>query len=153
RVLATVALLALAVPTIESPVQFTIHPGRQALQAPYRWFPIEWRSALELPYPFLFPNMYAMTGNQSWEADGGVWTFGDSRAEFVMLRPAGAPPTVELWSLLPRAVIGDGGELRERSFQPFVHQTITLAHPLLTIRDEYRDYAPIDVYLLTVEAT
>ena len=153
RILATLALLALALPVVQAPVYLSLNPGRQTLVAPYKWFPVEWLSALELPYPVELDGMHGLTDQQYWREEGGTWTRGGGRAQFVLIRPAGAPAAVEVWSLLPSARIGEGNELRETAFEPFVRQTVSLSHPVAVIRDEYQDFAEFAVYLFTVETS
>jgi hypothetical protein len=151
RVALSVALLVLAVPLMQSPVYFSLYPGRQMLEAPYRWFPLEWRQATSLAFPYTFPGLLALTRNQfEWESSGGVWTVGGKRAEFVLVRPTPGPTVVGLSSLLPAARVSDGSTTRDVHFSPGHEEMFTLT-PRAVSRDEGDGFRDHWVYHLTVE--
>ena len=155
RALATCALLLSAVPLIQAPVYFSVNAGRQMLEFPYRLFPLEWTQVRRISFPFDFPGMAALTENQyQWEPPlGGVWTVGGTKAAFVLIRPAGQPAVVRLWSLLPAARLTDGGVPIDMQFQPWVEQELQLKHPVVAFADESNDFRKSAAYLLTVETT
>ncbi len=153
RIAASAALLLLAVPVMEAPLQYSIHPGLQMLELPYRLFPFEWTEARRIHCPYRFPGMAALTANQYAPVRPGVWTIGGTKAEFVLVRRTGEPPTLHLWSLLEKARVGDGGFVEEMRFEPYVEKEITLVHPKAVFRDENTGYAEYAVYELTVETT
>lgn len=152
RLAGTALLLLLVVPVIKAPEHFSVSPGQRMLALPYRWFPLEWRQAPALLYPYRFPGLMALTANQyDWEPSlGGVWTIGGTRAEFVLLRPASAPATVGLSSFLPTARVSDGAMSRKIHFSPGRMETIALTARAAARNeiDRLREYA---VYHLVVE--
>jgi hypothetical protein len=151
RIAACAALLLLAVPVMEAPVYYSVHPGLQMLELPYRLFPYEWTQARRIPGPVPFPGMTALTPHQyGWDGKG-VWTIGGTKAEFVLVRRAGEPATVHLWSLVASARIGDGGFVEEMSLGPQARKEITLIRPKAVFRDENVRYKEYAVYDLTVE--
>jgi hypothetical protein len=152
RAALTAPLLVLAVPLMQAPVYFSVNAGRQMLEPPYRWFPLEWRQAPAVAFPYSFPGLQALTRNQfEWEpSTGGVWTVGGTRAEFVLIRPTPGPTVVELASLLPAARVSDGASTREIRFSPGRTETFTLT-PRAVSRDEGDGFSDRWVFHLTVE--
>jgi hypothetical protein len=152
RVAGTSLLLLLVVPVMQAPVYFSIHPGRQMLDLPYRLFPLEWAQVPRMTLPFNFPRMGALTGNQyDWEPSGGLWTVGGRRAEFVLVRRADVAAKVGLSSLLPKARVADGGVSVEMEFAPGVENELTLAHPVAVFEDQQTHFQQHAVYALTIE--
>jgi hypothetical protein len=152
RIALTALLLLLVVPIVQAPVHFSLHPGRQMLELPYRWFPLEWRQARALSFPYDFSGLKALTANQfEWEPSlGGVWTVGGTKAEFVLMRPTPAPAVVGLSSLLPAAQVSDGIVTREVRFSPGKSETFELA-PRAMSRDEGDGFHAYYVYHLAVQ--
>lgn len=153
RIGLTGLLLLLVVPVLRAPVYFSLNPGRQMLQLPYRWFPLELRQARGLLFPYRFPGLMALTPNQfDWEPAGGVWTVGGTKAEFVLVRPASASAVavVGLSSPLPTARVSDGTVERDVHFSPGKVETLELA-PRAVTRDECDGFHRYHVYHLTVQ--
>ena len=64
RIAASAALLLLAVPVMEAPLQYSVHPGLQMLELPYRLLSVRVDAARWVHYPYRFPDMAALTANQ-----------------------------------------------------------------------------------------
>jgi hypothetical protein len=151
RLAGSAALAVLAAPLVVTPGPGVLAPGRTLVAWPQRAFPFEWSLAEHVTYPATFPGLFALTDNQyDWEpASGKVWTVGGTRAEFVLVRPDGAPPRVNLISLLPEARVVDGGVGYTVRFDGGPQQ-ITLSHPRTVYRNEYGG-AETAVYHLEIE--
>lgn len=95
----------------------------------------------------------ALTANQfDWEPSaGGVWTVGGTRAEFAIIRPAGAPAMVGLSSPLPAAHVSDGPTMRVVRFSTGKMETVTLRRPRAIFRDEGHGFREYAVYQLIIE--
>lgn len=153
RVLLTSALLLFAVPLVQTPLYYSLCPGCQMAQVPYRYMPFEWTQVRHVMFPGQYPGMMALTTNQyAWEGDG-VWTRGNTTAEFVFVRRVGDAPRVLLRSQLPSARISDGDAPLDLSFQPGQDLEITLAHPRADLPPMPGSVSPLRVYSLTVTTT
>lgn len=155
RVIAAAGLVSFVAPVAVAPAYYTVHAGEQIAAAPIRWLPFEWTQAAAMDLPARYPGgVYALTDRQhDWEPEqGGVWTVGDARSEFVLVRRGDTPPVVRLWSHLPRAFVDDGSGRREVALAPDGGAEVTL-RPMARFEDRSRDADPrIGVYHLVVES-
>jgi hypothetical protein len=153
RVALSAVLLLFAVPLLQAPLYYSLCPGCQMAQLPYRYLPFEWTQARHVMYPAQYPGMAALTTNQyGWE-DDGVWTRGGATAEFVFVRYVGDAPRVRLSSRLPSAQVSDGGAPLELSWRPDEDIEITLTHPLAELVAVPGAATTMQVYSLTVTTT
>jgi hypothetical protein len=153
RGLATAALALLAVPVMQAPVYLSLNAGRQMLDVPYRYLPVEWLQAGRIRFPIEYPGGMAALTDQQYEWDGeGVWTRGGAAAEFVFVVIGDdlAPPRVRLWSKEQDVRITDGGRLRDLAWQTGRDVEVVLQHPVAQYRDESYAGARVSAYTLGI---
>jgi hypothetical protein len=153
RGVATAAVLLLAVPVMQAPLYLSLNAGRQMLDVPYRYLPVEWLQAGRIRFPIEYPHgMAALTDQQyQWEGEG-VWTRGGTAAEFVFVVIGDdlAPPRVRLWSKEQDVRITDGGRRRDVPWQTGRDIEVVLQHPVAQYRDESYASARVSAYTLGI---